>query len=59
MTGLKRVYRIATTDDQVGGDVSPEGVQAPARRDPGTPNALLVVSCEESGSTRIFELKRN
>jgi DNA-binding beta-propeller fold protein YncE len=53
------VQLIATTDYAGGGDVSPEGVQFVSAGISGTPNPLLVVSYEESGSTRVFELKRN
>lgn len=53
------VQLIATTDYQGGGDVSPEGLQFVPAGISGGPNPLLVVSYEESGSTRVFELKRN
>jgi hypothetical protein len=53
------VQLIATTDYEGGGDVSPEGLQFVPAGISGGPNPLLVVSYEESGSTRVFELKRN
>jgi hypothetical protein len=52
------VQLVATTDYANGGDVSPEGLQFVPAGISGGPNPLLVVSYEESGSTRVFELKR-
>jgi DNA-binding beta-propeller fold protein YncE len=52
------VQLIATTDYANGGDVSPEGLQFVPAGISGGPNPLLVVSYEESGSTRVFELNR-
>jgi len=53
------VQLIATTDYQGGGDVSPEGLQFVPAGISGGPNPLLIVAYEGSGSTRVFELKRN
>jgi hypothetical protein len=53
------VQLIATTDYAGNGDVSPEGLQFLPAGIAGGPNPLLVVSYEGSGSTRVFELKRN
>lgn len=53
------VQLIATTDYAGGGDVSPEGLQFVPAGISGGPNPLLVVAYEGSGSTRVFELKRN
>jgi hypothetical protein len=53
------VQIIATTDYANGGDVSPEGLQFVPAGIAGRPNPILVVSFEESGSTRVFELRRN
>lgn len=53
------VQLIATTDYAGGGDVSPEGLQFIPLGLSGGRNPLLVVSYEGSGSTRIFELRRN
>jgi hypothetical protein len=53
------VQLITTTDYAGNGDVSPEGLQFVPAGIAGGPNPLLVVSYEGSGSTRVFELRRD